>query len=102
MNVQDLKPFECIQLTEGTGGSKMHVIKGNNDEVFVTCDTKVNRLNSDESDKNRQLAYNHFSKENGEKADTLKVITEIRTTSHDWYALLLCELIYKGLNNEED
>lgn len=102
MNVQDLKPFECIQLTEGTGGSKMHVIKGEKDEIFVTCDTKVNRLNPNESDKNNQLAYNHFSKENGEKADTLKVIANIRTTSHDWWSLLLCEMIYNDMNNEEN
>lgn len=102
MNVQELRPFECIRLIEGTGGSKMHVIKGDDDEIFITCDMKVSRLNSHESNENNQFAYNHFSKENGEKADTLKVITEIRTSSHDWYDLLLCELIYKGLNNEED
>lgn len=102
MNVTELRPFECIRLTEGTGDSTMHVIKGEKDEIFVTCDTKVNRLNSHESNENNQYVYNHFSKENGEKADTLKVITAIRTTSHDWYALLLCEMIYRGLNHEKD
>ena len=72
MNVQELKPFECIQLTEGTGGSKMHVIKGDNDEIFITCDTKVNRLNSHESNENNQYVYNHFSKENGGKRNCLR------------------------------
>ena len=102
VNVVDLKPFECVRLTEGTGNSVMHVIKGKDDEIFVTCDLKVNRLNSHETNENNQYVYNHFSKEKGEKADTMSVITGIRVNSHDWYALLLCELIYKGLNHEED
>jgi hypothetical protein len=102
MNVQDLKPFECVRLTEGTGDSVMHVVKGKNDEIFVTRDTEVKRIKPDSSNKDNQWVYDHFSKENGEKADTLTVIKGIRTSSHDWYSLLMCELIFKGLNNEED
>jgi hypothetical protein len=102
MNVQDLKPFECVRLTEGTGGSSMHVIKGKEDEIFITRDTEVKRVKPDPSNENNQYVYEHFSKISGEKADTKTVITGIRTTSHDWYSLLMCELIYKGLNHEED
>lgn len=101
MNVQELKPFECVRLTEGTGDSVMHVIKGKNDEIFVTRDEEVKRIKPDSSNEDNQFVYNHFSKENGEKTDTLEVIKKIRTTSHDWYSLLMCELIFKGLNNEE-
>jgi hypothetical protein len=101
MNVQELKPFECVRLTEGTGDSVMHVIKGKENEIFVTRDNEVKRIKPDASNEDNQFVYNHFSKENGEKADTLAVIKEIRTTSHDWYSLLMCELIFKGLNNEE-
>jgi hypothetical protein len=100
MNVQELKPFESIRLTEGTGGDIMHVIKGEN-ELFVTRNTEVKKL-APSKDENNQWVFEHFSKENGEKSDTLAVITNIRTTSHDWYSLLLCELIYKGLNHEKD
>ena len=102
MNVQDLKPFECVRLTEGTGGCSMHVIKGKEDEIFITRDTEVKRVKPDPSNENNQYVYEHFSKISGEKADTMTVIKGIRVTSHDWYSLLMCELIFKGLNNEED
>ena len=99
MNVQELKPFESIRLTEGTGGDTMHVIRGEN-ELFVTRNTEVKRL-APSKDENNQLVFDHFSKENGEKSDTLAIITNIRTTSHDWYSLLLCEMIFNKLKENE-
>lgn len=102
MNVQDLKPFECVRLTEGTGGSKMHVIKGKGKEIYVTCDDKVKRLDPDPSDENEKYVYNNFLNSNGEKTDTITVIKDIRISSHDWWSLLLCEMIYNDMNNEED
>ena len=100
MNVQELKPFESIRLTEGTGGDIMHVIKGENDKLFVTRNTEIKELAPSKNDINQRI-FEHFSKEKGEKADTLAVITNIRTTSHDWYSLLLCEMIFDKLKENE-
>lgn len=96
MNVQELQPFESIRLTEGTGNDTMHVIKGENNKLYVTRNNEIKEL-APSKDEFTQYTYEHFSKENGEKADTLKVITNIRTISHDWYGLLLCEMIFNKL-----
>ena len=82
MNVQELQPFESIRLLEGTGNDTMHVIKGENNKLYVTRNNEVKELAPSKNEINQSI-YEHFSKENGEKTDTLKVITNIRTASHD-------------------
>ena len=96
MNVQELQPFESIRLLEGTGNDTMHVIKGENNKLYVTRNNEVKELAPSKNGINQSI-YEHFSKANGAKANTLKVITNIRTTSHDWYGLLLCEMIFDKL-----
>ena len=99
MNVQDLKPFECVQLVEGTGGCVMHVIKGQDDEIFVTRDNDMRRLSANESNETNQWVYNQFSKTKGIKDNTLDVVEKIQKTSRDWYVLLLCEMLLKELSD---
>ena len=97
MNVQELQPFESIRLTEGTGNDTMHVIKGENKKLYITRNDEVKELAPSKNGINQSI-YEHFSKISGVKADTLQVITNIRTTSHDWYSLLLCEMIFNKLH----
>jgi hypothetical protein len=99
MLVSDLKPFECVQLVEGTGDSIMHVIKGQNEEIFVTRDNDIRRLSANESNETNQWVYNQFSKEKGIKDNTLDVVEKIQKTSRDWYVMLLCEIIIKGIKS---
>ena len=99
MLVSDLKPFECVQLVEGTGGSIMHVIKGQNEELFVTRDNDIRRLSANESNETNQWVYNQFLKDKGIKDNTLDVVEKIQKTSRDWYVMLLCEIIIKGIKS---
>lgn len=93
MNVRDLKDGESIRLTEGCGDSTMHIIKAG-ETLFVRQDTTIKRLNSTDKEETNQFAYQYFSNVEGESADTLSIIKEVRSTSHDWYTLLLCEMIF--------
>ena len=102
MNVQELRPFECIRLTEGTGDSTMCVIKGNRfGRIYITQEESTGKcelLSLDETSRgNNAYVYQHFSKATGEKYNTSEVIARIKNKSRDWYVLLLCECILDGL-----
>jgi len=92
-SVQDLKDGESIRIVSGCGDSTMHIIKAG-ETLFVRQDTTIKCLNSTDKEETNQFAYQHFSNANGEPADTLDIIKEVRSTSHDRYTLLLCEMIF--------
>ena len=106
MNVQELRPFECIRLTEGTGDSTMCIIKGNvRNRIYVTQENTRKGVyeikDADETSKATEWFYKHFSKSEGEKYDTRQAIANISKNSRDWYTLLLCEEIQRGLEGRE-
>lgn len=100
MKVKDLQPFESIRLTEGTGGCNMHVINGGTGKIYVTRDLEIKEVNETDQAEANQFCWKHFNNEEGEKSNTLDVINYIRTHSHDWYSLLLCEVIYDGIHEK--
>ena len=105
MNVQELRPFECIRLIEGTGDSTICVIKGDRfGRIYITQEEsngkcQIARLDETSSGNNAYV-YQHFSKSTGEKYNTLEVITRIKNKSRDWYVLLLCECVLEGLKKQ--
>ena len=99
MNVQELKTLESIKITEGTGGSKMHIIKGEK-KLYITRDEEMKDLSPDSEHEINRDIYQHFSKMDGEKANTREVLEDFRKTSHDWYSLLLCEMLMKELDEK--
>lgn len=101
MNVQDLKTLESIKITEGTGGSLMHIIK-HDKNLYVTRDDEMKKLEPDsEHEINREI-YQHFVKMDGEKANTREVLENFRKNSHDWYSLLLCEMLIRDLDDAKN
>ena len=101
MNVQKLNTLECIHLTDGAGDSLMHVIKTEK-KLYVTRDDEMKAIDANsEHEINREI-YEHFANVDGEKVDTRKVLENFKKNSHDWYSLLLCDMLLNELNNAKN
>ena len=96
MKVNELKPYESLRLTEGTGSSIMYVIKSNDDRLYITCDAEMKNVTPKGED---AWMYDHFLTLSGEPSDTQEIINKMKETSKDWYTLLQCDVLLNELPN---
>jgi hypothetical protein len=93
MELSELKPFQAIRLTSGTGDSTMHIIVDENSRLYITNEeagkeSTVKRLSSDD-EKNKRV-YDYFLKSSGELVEDINpLIQRVKNSTHDWWSLML-------------
>lgn len=93
LKVSELKPFQAIRLTSGTGSSTMHIIVDADVCLYITQEEKgkeatVKRVSP--KDKENEWIYNHFVKSSGELVENINpLVQRIKDSTHDWWSLML-------------
>lgn len=91
--VTELKPFQAIRLTSGTGESIMHIIVDKEDCLYITQEEEgkeatVKRVSPE--DKANEWVYTHFLKSSGVLVEDINpLIKRIKDSTHDWWSLML-------------
>lgn len=89
----ELKPFQAVRLTSGTGDSTMHIIVDADVCLYITQEeagkeSSVKRISP--KDKENEWIYNHFLKSSGELVENINPLMQrIKNSTHDWWSLLL-------------
>ena len=93
IKLSELKPFQAVRLTSGTGNSTMHIIVDEDSQLYITQEeagkeSTVKRVSSE--DKENKWIYDHFLKSSGELVEDINpLVQRVKNSTHDWWSLML-------------